>query len=183
MAKRTYAKRYAQAVFKIALENKDMDTWQSDLRKIARLAENPSIVALLESPKFRFEDKTKLVSERIGDISPLAMGLVSVLVAKGRLNMASDIVDDYERLRDSYLGIEQAEVTTAVPLDEAEKLMVGERLGEIFGKKIVVNSRVDSSLLGGMIVRVDDKLMDGSTRSKLETLKKELAGTAGASRG
>ena len=174
MARRVYAKRYAQAVFSIAMERKELDRWQSDLRKIVSLVEDATIVAVLESPKFHFDDKAKLVSARLGDINPLALNLVYQLVTRGRLGIVSDITDEYQRLIDSYRGVEQAEVISAVSLDDEDKLRLGERLGAILGKTVELKPKVDASLIGGIIARIGDKLIDGSTRSKLETLKREL---------
>lgn len=176
MARGVYAKRYAQAVFEIALERDELDKWQSDLRKIARLGEDATLIAFLENPRFHFDDKVRLLSEQLGDINPLALNLVYLLVARGRLSMLGDIADGYQRLLDSYRGIEQAEVTTAIPLDDDDKLKLAEQLGAVVGKKVVVKPEVDSSLIGGIIARIGGKLLDGSTRSKLTALKKELSG-------
>jgi len=174
VARRLYAKRYAQAVFEIALGRKELDRWQSDLRTIASLGEDAILIAWLENPKFRFDDKVRLLSEQLGDVNPLALNLVYLLAARGRLGMIGEIADEYQRLLDSYRGIEQAEVITAVPLDDEDKLRLGERLGAVVGKKVVVKPEVDSSLIGGFIARIGGKLLDGSTRSKLEVLKREL---------
>ena len=174
MAKRIYARRYSQAVFNIALEKKELDRWQSDLRRIASLGEDAALVAWFESPKLHFDDKAKLLSERLGDINPLALNLACLLVTRGRLGMIGDIADEYQHLLDDYRGIEQAEVTTAIPLDDKDKLRLEERLGIVVGKKVVLKTEVDTSLIGGIIARIGDKLIDGSTRSRLEALKKEL---------
>jgi len=176
VAKRGYAKRFAQAVFKIALERGELDRWQSDLRKIASLAEDATLVSLLQDPRLHFDSKVKLLSEPLGDINPLALNLVYLLITRGKLNMAGDIADEYQRLLDSYRGIEQAEVTTAISLDDEDKQRLAEHLGTIVGKKVVVKPEVDSGLIGGIVARVGDKLLDGSTRSKLAALREELAG-------
>ena len=178
MARRAYARRYSQAVFEIAMERQELDRWQSDLRKIASLGEDAELVALLENPRLHFNDKARLLSEQLGDINPLALNLVYLLVARGRLSMLGEIADEYQRLLDSYRGIEQAEVTTAIPLDDEDKLRLGERLGAIVGKKVVIKPEVDSSLIGGIVARIGGKLLDGSTRSRLEALKRELSGVA-----
>ncbi len=175
MARRVYARRYSQAVFEVALERKELDRWQSDLKKIVSLGEDATFIAFLESPKFHFDDKARLLSERLGDINPLALNLVYLLVARGRLSMVGDIADGYQRLLDSYRGIEQAEITTAVPLDEEDKLGLEEHLSAIVGKRVVLKPKVDSSLIGGIVARIGGKLLDGSTRSQLMALKKELA--------
>ncbi len=174
MARGVYAKRYSQAVFEIALERNELDRWQSDLRKIASLREDTTFTAFLESPRFHVDDKARLLSERLGDINPLALNLVCLLVTRGRLSMVGDIADEYQRLLDSYRGIEQAEITTAIPLDDEDKLRLEEHLGAIVGKKVVLKPEVDSSLIGGIIARIGGKLLDGSTRNQLMTLKRAL---------
>ena len=174
MARRVYARRYAQAVFNIALEREELDRWQSDLRKMASLGEDAAFIALLERPKLHFEDKARLLSERLGDINPLALNLAYLLVTRGRLAMVGDIADEYQRLLDSYRGIERAEVITAILLDDEDKLRLAEHLGAVVGKKVVLKPEVDSSLIGGFIARIGGKLIDGSTRSKLDALKREL---------
>ncbi len=176
MARRAYAKRYSQAVFQIALEKGELERWQSDLGKVTSLGRDTALTALLESPKVRFGDKTRLLSERLADINPLALNLVYLLVAKGRLNMAGEIADEYQRLLNSYRGIEEAEVFTVIPLDDEDKQKLGERLGIMVDKKVVIKSEVDSSLIGGIVARIGGKLIDGSTRSRLDALKRELSG-------
>ncbi len=175
MARRFYARRYSQAVFNIARERNELDRWQSDLGKIARLGEDAPFIALLENPKVHFEDKARLLSERLGEVTPLALNLVYLLVTRGRLSMVGDIADEYQRLLDSYRGIERAEVTTAVTLSDKDRQRLEEQLEVVVGKKVVLEPKVDSSLIGGIVARVGGKLLDGSTRSKLMALKKALA--------
>jgi len=176
MARKAYAKRYSQAVFEIALETKELDRWQSDLKKIVGIVGDAAFLALLESPKFHFADKARLLSERLEGINPLALNLVLLLVTRGRLDIIGDIADEYQRLLDNYRGIEQAEVITAIPLSDEDKLKLAEHLGAIVGKKVVLKSEVDSRLIGGIVARIGGKLLDGSTRSKLVALRRELAG-------
>ena len=175
MARRIYARRYSQAVFNIALERNELDRWQSDLGKIASLGEDATFIALLENPKFHFEDKARLLSEWLGDINPLALNLVYLLVTRGRLGMLADIADEFQRLLDSHRGIERAEVTTAIALNDEDKQKLEELLGVVVGKKVVLQPEVDSSLIGGIVARVGGKLLDGSTHSKLMALKNALA--------
>jgi len=175
MAKKSFARRYSQAVFEIALEKNQLDKWQSDLGKVAALGGDAELITLLENPKIHFEAKAKLLAKALGDINPLALNLVYLLVSRGRFNMVGDIADEYQRLLDSYRGVEQAEVTTAIELDDKERRKLEERLEEVVGKKVVVKPRVDPSVLGGIVARVGGKLLDGSTRSKLVALKKTLA--------
>ncbi len=179
MARKAYARRYAQAVFEIAVEKQELDRWQSDLSRIASLGEDAAFTALVENPKLHFNDRARLLSERLGEINPLALNLVYLLVTGGRLGMVGEIADEYHHMLNSYRGIEEAEVITAIPLDDEERLRLAERLGNIVGKKVIIKPEVDSVLIGGIVVRVGGKLLDGSTRSRLESLKRELSGVAG----
>lgn len=177
MPSNVYAKRYSQAVFRMALERHEFNVWQSDLRLVASICRDEALFALLDNRDVPFEEKAKVLSERLGEINPMALKLVSMLVAKGRLALIEDISDEYQELLDNYRGVEGAqvaEVTTAVPLDDEEKLRLAKRITDMVGKPVVLRSEVDPGVIGGIIIRVGDKLIDGSIRSKLEALKKEL---------
>ena len=173
MPRKAYARRYAQAIFEIALEQKELDRWQSDLQKVADAVGNADFLAAMESPRLKLEDKNKLLSE-LGDINPLVLNLVRLLITKAAIGMISGISNEYQRLMNSYYGIETAEVITAVTLDDREIRKVTEKLEAMVGKKVALKSRVDTNVIGGIVARVGGKLLDGSTRSQLAALKKEL---------
>ena len=176
MASKAYARRYAQAVFEIALEKKELERWQADLEKVAGVAADANFLAALESPRLKLEDKSRLLSEQLGDINPLAMNLVRLLITRDSAGIIGEIAGEYQRLLDSYNGIEPAEVVTAVPLDDEDKKRLTENLSALVGKQVTLKSEVDPGILGGVIARVGGKLLDGSTRSRLAALKRELTG-------
>jgi len=176
MARKAYARRYAQAVFEIALEKKELERWQSDLQKIVSMVGDDAFLAAMESPKIKFDDKVRLLSERLGDVNPLVLNLVRLLITRAGVGMIGDIADEYQRLLDSYHGIEPAEVITAVPLDDKDIQKLTENLSTLVGKKIVLKSEVDPRVIGGIVARLGGKLLDGSTRSKLAALRRELVG-------
>jgi len=174
VARKVYAKRYAQAVFEIARETDELDRWQSDLEKIARLGGDAALNAFWVSPKVHFEEKTKLLSEQLGDINPLALNLAYLLVDRGRLGIIGDIAEKYHSLLNDYYGIEQAEVTTATPLDDEDKLKLAEQLGMVVDKKVVLEAEVNPGVIGGIIIRIGGKLIDGSILNKLVALKRGI---------
>jgi F-type H+-transporting ATPase subunit delta len=176
MPKKAHARRYAQAIFEIALEKKELERWQADLQKTAGALAEPGFMAAMQSPKIRFEDKSRLITERLGDVGPLALNLVRLLIVRNGIGMVGEIAGEYQRLVDAYHGIQKAEVITAVPIDDRDKEKLAERLGALVDSKIVVESRVEPEILGGVIARVGGKLLDGSTRSKLAALKRDLVG-------
>ena len=176
MPKQAHARRYAQAIFEIALEKKELERWQTDLEKIAGIMGDAGFRAVIESPKIRFDDKSRLIAESLKGVNPLALNLVRLLIFRNGIGMVGGIAAEYQRLLDAYHGIQKAEVVTAVPIDDKDKEKLAANLGALVDAKIVVESRVDPEILGGVIARVDGKLLDGSTRSKLVALKRELVG-------
>jgi F-type H+-transporting ATPase subunit delta len=173
MPKKFNARRYAQAVFGIALEKKELERWRSDLDKIVAAVGDKAFLAVLESPKIKFEDKSRLLG-RLTGIDPLTLNLVRLLIARGGVNMLPEIVAEYRRMLDEYHGIQTAAVVTAVPLDNRDKDKLAEILGARIGKKVLLQPAVAPEIIGGIVARVGGKLLDGSTSSKLATLKKEL---------
>ena len=171
---RASARRHAQAAFQIALERGELDVWRGDLEVISEAIKDPILLTFLETPRIHFSEKMRILSQRLEGINPLAMNLALLLVAKGRLGLAQDLVVEYNRLVDEHRGIAHAEVVTAVPLEPEEKDKLVSRLGDMVGKKIALTTRVDHSLIGGLMARVGDKLIDGSTKSRLLALRESL---------
>ena len=176
-----YARRYARTIFRMALDRKELNRWQADLRKIDSLLEDKALLTMLENPQAKWDEKEKALTQRLGEVQPLALKLVAMLAAKGKLAQASEIAMEYQRLLDIYRGVEgveTAEVITAIPLDAEYQLKLAERITKIINKPIVLKTKVDPSIIGGIIIRVGDRLIDGSLRRKLEALRKELGGVA-----
>jgi F-type H+-transporting ATPase subunit delta len=181
MTSNEYSRRYAQAIFRMALEQKDLNRWQSDLRRVTALMKDSALFSLVTNPKITWKEKSTTLTQRLGDVNPLAIKLVQLLDAKGKLATLDDIAEEYQAMVDNYRGIEGteiAEVTTAVPLDEAYQLKVAQRITDIIGKPVLLRPKVDPAIIGGIIIRVGDKLIDGSIRSKLAALRKDLGGVA-----
>ncbi|MFY9812778.1 MAG: ATP synthase F1 subunit delta [Dehalococcoidales bacterium] len=181
MTVNTYARRYSQAIFRMALQEKDLNRWQTDLRKVATLLKDSALAALIANPKITGEEKSKTLAQRLGEINPLVIKLVLLLAAKGKVAAIDDIAEEYQALVDNFRGIEGteiAEITTAIPLDDADKLKIAQRITEIVGKPVQLRPKVDPAIIGGIIIRVGDKLIDGSLRSKLAALRKDLGGVA-----
>jgi F-type H+-transporting ATPase subunit delta len=174
MAKKANARRYAQAVFEIALEKNELDRWQADLQKVVAAVSAGDFLAALESPKIKFEVKSRLLKERLGAVNPLAINLTLLLVSRSSIGIIAEIAGEYKNLLDEHRGIKAADVITAVAVDEPEKKKLAEKLGELVKAKVEITSQVNQDILGGMVVRVGGKLLDGSTRSKLAHLKKDL---------
>jgi F-type H+-transporting ATPase subunit delta len=168
------AKRHAQAVFQLALQNNEVEKWRAELITIATALSDPQLQAILENPKVRISDKEQLINRCLPGLSQLALNFAYLLVTKQRLGILTQIVAEYERMADAHRGLEHAKVTTAIPIDESEQKMLEERMAAITKKQVVLTSEVDPAIVGGFVARIGDRLIDGSTTAKLEALKKKL---------
>ncbi|UCG84054.1 MAG: ATP synthase F1 subunit delta [Dehalococcoidia bacterium] len=174
MAASGSAKRYAQAVFQIAVENNQIDTWRSEVDTVAATLSDPQLKTILEDPKVHLDDKIELVKKCLPGLSQLALNLAFLLVTKQDIGIADRISIEYNRMADAYQGLEHARVTTAVELNEDDRERLSKHLATMTGKKVTVETDVDATIIGGYVARIGDKLLDGSTRAKLEALKKKL---------
>jgi F-type H+-transporting ATPase subunit delta len=177
VANTAQAKRYAQAAFQIAVQGQRLDGWLADLGLLAKLQSNRAVMQALETPNLSFEDKARLLKSQFPSLDVLAINLLSLLVERGRTSLLPGIFEEYQRQLDRHRGVERADVVTAVALTEEDQQDIEKRLSAITGRKVLVHARVDPSIVGGVVARIEGKLLDGSTKSKLDALKKKIAGS------
>jgi F-type H+-transporting ATPase subunit delta len=179
MPKAASARRYAQAVFQIALESGELERWMDDLSFLAQALVNRDFAEFLDAPQIPLGQKTELISNTLGNaVGPLARNLVSLLSSRNLAHLLPEVAEQYQRLLDAHRGIEQAEVVSAVPLSDGQRRRVGELLQGMVGKEIRLATRVDPQVLGGFVAKVGDRVVDGSTRTRLRAMRRELAGRA-----
>jgi F-type H+-transporting ATPase subunit delta len=176
VAAKGYPKRYAQAIYEIALEQNALDKWLSDLGQLLSLGTDVEVLALFESPKLKFEDKIKIVDQRVLSVEPMTRNRAYLLVSRNKMHLIGGIMEQYRHLLDNYRGVLHAVVTTAIPLDDDEQERIKKALTAITGKTTEIESRVDPAIKGGMVARIDGKLLEGSVRDRLVMLKKEMVG-------
>ncbi|MBI1886691.1 MAG: ATP synthase F1 subunit delta [Chloroflexi bacterium] len=174
MIREVAAKRYAEAAFEIARGQGQLEEWSVALGLMARVLGDPEVVAVMESARVAASDKLRLVERTLEGIEPLALNLARLLVARGRSGLAPQVAEAFQELVDEERGIAHALVTAAVPLTDGEKRAVVDKLGEVTGKQVLLEAQVDDGIIGGLVARVGDRLIDGSTRSKLLALKRQL---------
>jgi F-type H+-transporting ATPase subunit delta len=173
------ALRYAEAVFDLAVEGDALNAWSADLRMIAEFVEQPDAAGVLLSGRIPRDEKRRLLEAGLsGEVSPLALNLARLLNDRGKLQIARDVQLRYEEMLDDRRGIAHATVTTAVALSDEERRAVTGKLSSITGKQVDITSVVDESIIGGVVARIGDQLIDGSTRTRLLALKRRLEGVA-----
>ncbi len=175
MAAGSSARRHAQAVFQIARAQDSLDKWQADLDEIASALGDEELSRVLESPRIRPDQKQELAGQRLAGLDPLARNLASLLVSKGRVALAGDIAGEYRALLDDHRGVGAAEVITAVPLDSRAEKRIVDQMSKATGKRITLTSSVDPDIVGGIVIKIGDRLIDGSTRTKLSAMRNSLA--------
>tara|TARA_B100001765_G_C19355509_1_gene272372 strand:- start:73 stop:606 length:534 start_codon:yes stop_codon:yes gene_type:complete len=169
------ARRYAQALFLIAEENGDQDQWLADLEVLASSSRNPDFIAFIDSPKIENVKKIEVLKEAFSkSISDLALNLVSLLATRNYVASLSSIADAFQELVDSEKGVERAEIVSAVKLTDGQEKGVVDKLTQMVGKELSVTTYVDESILGGYLARVGDRLLDGSVKTQLEDMRREL---------
>lgn len=173
------AGRYARALFDVAIkERADVEKVQSDLQQFVDLfAQHPSLAHTLGNPAIPASKKkgvAQALIERAGGLSPMVAKLMLLLAERDRLALLPDIARIYgERVMD-HLNVIRAEVTTAVELAPDRLLALENGLQQATGRKVVLESKVDPSIIGGVITRLGSTVYDGSVTTQLQKLKQSL---------
>ena len=170
------AARYARAAFELAVERNELDAWERDLRNLAAALAMPEAVAFVASRQVTAEGKEEFLRRAAGELSPLAWNMVRLLNTKGRLTLLPQIAEHFQELLDEHRGIAHAQVLTAVAMSDDEKQALTRRLSDLTGKRVDVQAFEAPEIIGGLVARIGDRLIDGSTRTRLIALKRQLAG-------
>lgn len=169
-------RRYAQAAFSLALENEGVDRWEVDLQRASEVLREPDVIALLSAPQVPEKVKLDGVTTLLPDVAPLIRNFVSIVVLRGDILKFGRAVETFSEMADENRGTARAEVVTAVQLDETRKRRVSEGLATLVDRKeVILAESQDPEIIGGLVARIGDKLIDGSTRTRLRALRDELA--------
>jgi F-type H+-transporting ATPase subunit delta len=170
------SREYAEALFALAAEIDQTKAYLEALDTTAALlADNPEYVELLACPAVSKDERDGLLAQTFGQILPeQVLSFIQLLCAHGRIRSLTDCIAEYRLLYQTAVAMSTAEVTSAVPLTEDEKKRLSETLSARFGRTVTLVCTVDESLLGGMVVRVDGKVLDGSLRSRLHAVKEVM---------
>jgi F-type H+-transporting ATPase subunit delta len=174
MAQKVSGKRYGQAIFELARDQNAVDQWGQDVALVAQAFEDAEFGALLKHAGVSADDKRRATEAVLADIQPLVRNMVDLLVARGLVDAILEACHEFTELQDQMEGRQRVEVTTAVPLEPAEIERITEFVGGLIGREVVVTSRVDEEILGGLVIQIGDRLLDGSARARLDGLRERL---------
>jgi F-type H+-transporting ATPase subunit delta len=180
MARReSAARRYAEAAFQVALRDKALDTWRSELDSAAAVVADERIGRALANPSIPLETRTATAEKTFRKlVSPPVLNLIKLMLRRGRIEELPRVAREFGRLDDERQGITHATATSAAPLSPDDVRAITTKLEQTTGGRIALDVQVDPSLLGGVVVRVGDRLIDGSVRSRLERLRNQLVSGA-----
>lgn len=176
MLSQEVAKKYANALFLSVKEKQLTDTAYEQFLALKELInKDKTLVNFLSAPQVLDEHKMALVRDVFTPrIEKLFVEFLIVLVEKNRINFLDEIIDEFDRLIEAEKGIGRVTVITAVPLDDAQRAKLTQKMAAKTGLEIVLEEKVDKSILGGMIIILHNEIIDGSVKHGLETIEDNL---------
>lgn len=175
MLKGAIARRYAMAIFDLARKQNTIERTLEDVDAIAQLFSIRKLAYLLREPKIPVQRKEAAIRQSLTDkVLPTSLNLALLLVQRQLVDYVPNIAKELEQLVLDYRNEAIAQVTTATPMDEQQSTLVRDALEKQIGKSIIMQTRIDPSILGGVIARVGDEVIDGSVRYRLNALQQRL---------
>jgi F-type H+-transporting ATPase subunit delta len=177
MAVTDVSKEYAEALFALAEETGEQRAFMTALETVtAALDEHPELRELIASPAIACAERVETVARCFGALCPeTVVSFLQLLCEKGRITLIDACVKEYRRLLDISTSVIVASVTSAVPLNEKETAALAQKLSRTSGRAVQLSCTVDPSLLGGVIVAMDGRVIDGSLRHRLQEVKEVIS--------
>jgi F-type H+-transporting ATPase subunit delta len=187
----TASRRYAEAAFQIATRDGTTEQWQERLDQLAALLDDDRVARVAANPALAQGERERMLGEALGwealggdalgwPVDDPAFNLVRLLLRRGRIRLAGGIAREFRRLVQRASGIVAATVMSATELSPGEEAAIRARLEKMTGGKVELAFQLDPSLIGGVAVRIGDRMIDASVRGRLERLREQLmAGVAG----
>jgi F-type H+-transporting ATPase subunit delta len=174
--------RYSRALFQSALEKKIIDKVNQDMIFISEICRLPETKEFLQSPIIPPSKKSAIFHKMLeGNVETITMSLVDLVVKNGRENYLPAIARVFISETLKYKGITESVLTTAIKVDSKVRKQITDLISEVFSTKVELEERIDTDIIGGFILRIDDKYIDASIRNRLRKIRKELLGSIIAS--
>jgi len=171
------ARRYAEALYGLAVEENCVEAIDDDYRRVVEeINDVRDFLRFLTHPLVSHNAKTGLLRKAFPDISEYLHNLFAILVRNGREGYINMIYAEFERMRGSAEGIVKVKVMTVQGLTEDDRKRLSDHLGKSLGGKVRLDEQIDESLIGGVRIEVEGKVLDGSLRARLDELRTVLAG-------
>jgi len=169
-------RNYAETLLAVAEKAGQVERYGELIETVAAVMKaDPALHGVFMSPRVPKQTKQRLIQRALAHVAPVPfIRFLQLAVQRGRQDLLTDIAEEYELLADQHLNRVHAIVATARPVDEALAAAIRRRLTEVFAKDVLPHFRADPALLGGIVVRVGDRVFDGSLRRKLKLLQRRM---------
>jgi len=170
------AQVYSRALFEVAQEQGKLDVAREQLGQFADALEgNRELTVFFFSPYFSTEEKKEGLHRAVLDADPIVVNFFETLLERHRMPAVFRVRQEFDRLWDAENKLLPVEVTSAVELDDATVRSIGDSIGQQTGQRVELKSRVDPSILGGIVLRVGNSILDASIKHRLDQLRKHVA--------
>jgi len=171
------AKRYAKALFELAIEQKKLDRISEDMELLRSvLAKSEDFAVILSNPLISEQQKLQALSGAFGkELQTLSLNFLDLLTEKRRLNLLPEVLEAFKFFLLDHENKLEGEVVSAIKLSSDQIGKIRSHVEELTGKKLVLEERIDTQLIGGFVVKVQDIVIDNSIRSHLERLRERLS--------
>ena len=171
------SKTYAEALFEVALEENKVDLFLDEINFVTEtLKLHSELYELFKSPLIRVEEKKNIVKEVFsGKLSKEMNNFLKVIMDKRRGSSIEQIKWEYERIVNDHKGIVEAVAITAIPLADKEKIILQNKLTSLTEKTVKLTNEIDEKVVGGVLVKIGDKVIDGTIKGRLEEIKEGLS--------
>jgi len=174
---RTLARPYAKAIFELAREASTLDQWLETLTFLAELVVLPEMAPVVKNPLMPFAEKTDLVIKALASKDDNVKRAIALLVENERLYLAPAILDLFELYKAEFEHKLKVEIISAYALDEAQLQALAKALEKKLSREVTIETQVDKTILGGVIIKIGDKVIDGSGQGALVKLENYLKGS------
>ena len=176
MARRPTGKRYARALFDLAVDNDSIEEWVDVLLGIVQALDEVNASRTESLFDLSSSKQKDILLPAIDDLHPLLKNLFGLLIARSALSLLPRITSEFKDLADKHFGRERGIVYTAVDLEPPAFDRLKEILEQSFGKSILLENQINESIVGGILVQIGDTVLDGTTISRLSSLRSSLMG-------
>jgi len=169
-------KRYAQALFDAAVDNKNVDGMFDEFSSVIDILKSEEgLMNLMQTPSINTSEKKEILGRVFGEsFNQYLRNFLNILLDKNRFEYIMEIHDAFRQLVLPYRNTVEATVLTVVPLDEALRVALEKKLALRFNKKVILDNQIDETILGGAVVYVGDQVIDGSIRKQLTQMKTQM---------
>ncbi|MCA1032101.1 F0F1 ATP synthase subunit delta [Bacillus timonensis] len=176
MSRGIVGKRYAIALFQIAKEQNTLEQFETELRTVKQVfSGNRELQAMLSNPKLTNEAKKTMINEAFTSLSPMVLNTLSLLIDRHREDIIDEVAEEFITIANDERGIADAKVYSTRPLSEDEKKSLSAVFAQKVGKSSLrIENIIDKNLIGGLKLRIGNRIFDGSVSGKLERLEREL---------